>query len=180
MKNMKKLPILIMLMLPLAAIAQNAPDTTKLVPAYQDYVFDKAAEVLEIPAYQEVGDYVFGKAAEVLEDFAAALEVPVTEVWRILVKQQIVNSIMYSFLLGLGFTSIAAAIKTAVLAESSYSESNKNNYNRYWNVGYVVALVPMCLLGFTCTLIGMQKLGIIFTGLINPEYGAIQEIIKML
>ena len=126
----------------------------------------------------DVVNTVFDKTTEAITQLASALKVPAEHVYTILIKQQLVQSL--SSLLG----SIFVILLGLLIAKFTYRDWNNKNkqwrirndrsddYN-YWGLsdGGWIFLVS---LGF---LISFNN---IITGFINPEYGAIKDIMNFL
>lgn len=95
------------------------------------------------------------------------LKVGSEHVYKILVKQQVVNAVMYSIMLLLSIISLSVLyyrLKTI--------DHEKDGHN-----------IPItCFIGLfssILTLVSLSNLDIITTGFINPEYGAIEKILEI-
>lgn len=136
----------------------------------------------------DVVNTVFDKTTEAITQLASALKVPTDHVYTILIKQQLVQSL--SSLL----VSIFVILLGLLIVKFTYRDwDNKNkqwramndrsdDYN-HWDLddGGWIYLVP---LGFLISLVGIIVLcasfNNIITGFINPEYGAIKDIMNFL
>lgn len=99
---------------------------------------------------------------------ATGLKVSAEKVWDILVLQQLVYSIVFLILGILSFISILFWIKAWKKEEMSSQEITTLTILRLIQV--VVSLITLITFTF--------NISDIVTGFINPEYGAIQEIVK--
>lgn len=136
----------------------------------------------------DVVNTVFDKTTEAITQLASALKVPAEHVYTILIKQQLVQSL--SSLLG----SIFVILLGLFIVKFTYKDLNNKNtqwrlkndrsddYN-HWNLddGGWIFLVS---LGFTISVVGIiilcASFNNIITGFINPEYGAIKDIMNFL
>lgn len=117
--------------------------------------------------------------SQVYQDFkgalsgaADALKTGSEHVYEVLVRQQVVNSITYSF------TIIGMAIVAIVLVKTSFSMAKDEDGN--WDWANDSPCIPIAVVGAIMTIatvftfcFSMQA---IIMGFINPEYGAIQEV----
>lgn len=130
---------------------------------------------------------------EKLESLAKSLQVPAEHVYKVLVKKEVINAYSSLTLFILSFL-ISIVIFTVTL--KSYNNANKlwrnshldsydvkqnPNYmyfsldEGWWIGGIIVSCVMFCL-----TLLGTIINGPeIITGIFNPEYGAIKEIMSL-
>lgn len=129
-----------------------------------------------------------------IEAMAQALKVPAEHVYKVLVKQQVVNAwtdIMLLLLLATSsFLFIYTPIKYISNKNKAYRKANKDSYSVKNNPDYVqyeldspetqipiaigVVLAIFFIIGLLCTTSD------IIMGLTNPEYGAIKDIIEVL
>lgn len=106
---------------------------------------------------------------------AQGLKVGIEHVYMVLVKQQIVNSIVYLFIFILAIVSIIICYKQWGKIEVvivNYSSDVKE-------VRPLVGAVTFGALGFILSLIFLVNIDTMIMGFVNPEYGAIQEIISV-
>jgi hypothetical protein len=111
-----------------------------------------------------------------LKSLASSLKVTVDKVWDILVKQQLVYSIAY--LIGMILT-----LFSWFHFYYRINQGNKNTREKY--SGYKVwrdSDTAVCIISGTMALIGtivsIVHFQSMLTGFINPEYGAIETILK--
>lgn len=113
------------------------------------------------------------KTIEAVKYLAQGLKVSVTEVWDILVKQQRVKSWTYLlifisslFLDYLFFKWIRYIIK---------NKTDNINFIFPGIIGTIAFFIILCMVSY----INMQNLYPMLTGFLNPEYGAIQDIVNV-
>jgi hypothetical protein len=122
---------------------------------------------------------IFDKTTEAVKGIGEALKVPAEHVYTVLVKQQVITSIANTFALLLAFIFAIVAYKVMMYG---YSKPKPDDYhNRFY---YSEALIPACVFPALFSLVGfiyfVATLSDTLTGYINPEYGAMKEIIKFL
>ncbi len=116
---------------------------------------------------------VYNDAKEGITGLAKALKVPADHVYKILVKQQIIKAITefigwFCIPLVLSIIGYRISRKYKFFTEETIKESEGASAF----LGGIAAGVPLLFLFFGC------DWSIIIGGLINPEYGAIQDIWK--
>ena len=111
-----------------------------------------------------------------LTGLAKAMKAPVEHVYGILVRQQIVQALSYcifpffSLILAL---LLASVVKKSKWADSTYTSDENEYLNKY--AGMTIALAIFLFVTIFGTFINFED---IVSGLVNPEYGAIKEIIE--
>jgi len=134
--------------------------------------YSQESKDVPVTETERIIDKYIDKTGEVIQNLASALKVPAEHVYSILVKQQVVVgiSITIGFIMSIIFTIISWVIV-----------KNKHDFGEEWYMqdteGYWTVFILACL-----TLIAMT-IALLIGGipkLINPEYGAIQEILKAL
>lgn len=170
---MKKVLIALFLLISISVVAQNNP--TEQLPT----VGDQTVQVVNA---------VFDKTTEAVQQLADALEVPAKHVYNILVRQQIMEAISLLLTIGLFIILFIIMIKIGYNwwqdknDEYNSIHDTRDNYKHYdlddgaWCMliygGYI-------LLGITFIIL-LCMTGNIFTGIFNPEYGAIKDIMSIL
>lgn len=150
---------------------------------------EKKTIVNDSPNAITVVNQIFDKTTEAVTNLASALKVPAEHVYMVLVKQQTTKSIVFLTLILIGiFISIFCYKQTYSILDmenKKYRETNdkKANYIRYtlmddgaWNVSFVFFWIFLIATVLTIALTTLP----IITGFINPEYGAIKEIMNLL
>ena len=111
-------------------------------------------------------DFKYGITA-----LAASLKVGAEHVYEVLVKQQIVYSIIWTIVLIIGITFISIWLYR-------YKDEEEE-----WTDGDATALgvfrTMQVFLGSILFIIGIMNIDTIITGFINPEYGALKDVIEM-
>jgi len=108
---------------------------------------------------------IYGDVKSVIADLAEGLQVGAEHVYAILVKQQVVESITY---LIIGFISIMLIYLSVKFGKTDWNEPNGKN----------VASITLGIVGAFSLLITFFLLPDIITGFVNPEYGAIKDILS--
>lgn len=103
---------------------------------------------------------------------AAALKVTAEHVYTILVKQQVVNSIIC---LILGIISIIFIINWF----KKYKSDEKWDSD-HGPTALGLVRITQIIIGFILLAISLVNIDVIITGFINPEYGAIKEILNFI
>lgn len=115
---------------------------------------------------------VYNDAKSVLKSLGEALKVGSEHVYEVLVRQQITNSV----------TNVIGMILGLIFSYSLYKFANdKKDPNDDWDdTIYIIPLV-MSIIIFACVFIGgsivMQET---VMGFVNPEYGAIKQILDLI
>lgn len=110
---------------------------------------------------------VYNDVKEGITDLAIALKIPAEHVYGVLVKQQIIKSITYSFL------PLGALILIFIFIKL-YKKGNKEDWEDNQNMGW---LIITGILTFIFIIASIMALSYIVQGFANPEYSAIKEII---
>jgi hypothetical protein len=148
---------------------------------------NKDSAVKEELATTQIIDKVFDRTTEAINDLAFALKVPAEHVYSVLVKQQVVKSISSITAIFLFFilTCIGMWIpyKSWVSINAEYRKENPSypgNYHDFddswwvWVFGFSATIFVIVLITIGCILPSL------ITGLLNPEYGAIKDIMSVL
>lgn len=151
---MKKFFVFCMLIVAIAANAQTVPQDKEELAALQ--IIDK----------------VYDKTTEAITQLADALAVPAEHVYNVLVKQQIITGV--SLLLGMLLSILISCIFWLIVFKKHDFEKDwiYQNTEGWWtatiilNITSIVLIVIFIVDGLPC--------------LINPEYGAIREIMSIL
>jgi hypothetical protein len=104
---------------------------------------------------------------------AQGLKVGVEHVYMVLVKQQIVNSVVYLFMFILAIVSIIICYKQWGKIEVV------ENGSEVKEVRPLVGTITFGALGFILSLVFLFNIDTMIMGFVNPEYGAIQQIISV-
>ena len=110
---------------------------------------------------------VYNDVKEGITDLAIALKIPAEHVYGVLVKQQIINSIIHS-LFPLGALILICLF--IILYRRGTKKEWEDNKDKAWSI-----ITGIFLLIFIIA--SIAALSYIVQGFANPEYGAIKEII---
>lgn len=167
---MKKLLFILLMAIPLMGVAQENNSSKEELATVQ--VIDK----------------VFDRTTEAIQQLADALKVPAEHVYTVLVKQQFINSI--SILLGeillliIGACLVYIPYKHWLNVNAQYNiENNDPPSYRHWNIdegAWLFFIIPGALITLIAVIWFCCDLPKVFTGFINPEYGAIKDIVHVL
>jgi hypothetical protein len=103
---------------------------------------------------------------------ASSLKVGAEHVYGVLVKQQIVKAITWLFLSIIGFLLLISWIK--VYKKDDEDWGNNQGPSGIGIIRGIQIVVALLILGLS-----LFRIDTITTGLINPEYGAIEDVIEM-
>lgn len=112
---------------------------------------------------------VYGDVKETLQALGESLKVGAEHVYEVLVTQQIVNSITWLAILCVLITSTAIC---AYYCNKFSSEKSKNIELRDGFGWGTLIIGTIAIIVFLCTI------ETIVTGFVNPEYGAMKEIME--
>ena len=115
-------------------------------------------------------DKYSAKVENAIIALAEKLQQPVEHVYRVLIKQQIVNSIVYLVVFVIAIIFVIVGIKFCA------SEKAEWEYGNFHSTFGIISIITGLLisLGF------WFSMSECITGFINPEYGALKDIIEMI
>lgn len=121
-----------------------------------------------------------------LTALGSSLKVGSEHVYEVLVRQQLVNSLTYLSILVitiLFFICFFKVIKTAKYGSHIYNDSD-NKESRYWignrwNLNGTLSII-FGLISFIGIVLSISSFNDMIMGFINPEYGAIKEILEVI
>lgn len=113
---------------------------------------------------ERIVDKYSGKALEAINGIAKSLQVPAEHVYKILVKQQVVNATTWLI------SDLLITFITIILWISWIKD--KKERDNWWGIPVILSCIT--LLFYIC------NIDIIVSGYINPEYGAIKEIMNLI
>lgn len=116
---------------------------------------------------------VYTDVKNVLSGIGSALKVGSEHVYSILIKQQFVKGVTYSFSLLAAIVSITLLIKFVKFAKKSKDWDWRDDNT--WFVAILLAIVSLFSVFFF-----VASLETIITAFVNPEYGALQDILTLL
>ncbi len=138
--------------------------TVMLILSIAAYAQDSISKDIPISETERIIDKYLDKTGEALSNLAQTLKVPAGHVYEVLVRQQIAQGI--SITLG--------AILISVLLIIVVRSGIKNDWDDEWQIPATIALCILWLI-IICTTIFMA-----IPSMINPEYGAMKEIMDLL
>lgn len=171
---MKKLIVLSLLLTALLCNVINAQSTSKenVIPSTEQSL-SIANQSVQITEAERIVDKYIDKTSEILTGFAEKLKVPVEHVYSVLVKQQRVY----------GIEIIIAFIVTTILlyfsVKINYNFIQKHEGEFMPNGEFLVWLLVivsaiLVIISFVMLLVNGLP------GLINPEYGAMKDILSLI
>lgn len=133
----------------------------------------KADESFEIVNSNDVEtvNAVFAGIEKTVANLADQLKVPAEKLWTILVRQQTIKSISSIAL----FATILFVCFSALFW--AYKRADKYKYGVYDDTETAVPAIFSLTVLFSMAIILIKKFNEVLTGLINPEYGALKEIL---
>jgi len=142
-------------------------------------VIDSTTKVIKDVAYtvdtSSLSKQIYGDVKQALVGFAAALKVGVEHVYIVLVKQQVVNAIIYSIpaLLSILFIILAyVQWGKIVMEKDNYNSSQPKEARPVVFTGIFIFLTLFCFI------IAATHFDVIVMGFVNPEYGAMTDIMN--
>lgn len=113
---------------------------------------------------------VYGDAKNALNGLGAALKVGAEHVYEVMVKQQIVNSIVY----------LVIFIITCILVYFFFKMLKTKDLGEHFDDfdGICIGTMLLGTASLIFTVFTLVQLNEMITGFVNPEYGAIKEILE--
>lgn len=128
-------------------------------------------------AASEVIETIYDKTTEAVKQLAEALTVPAEHVYKVLVYQQKVISI--SYLIFYIFTILLTVFYYKyTLWTIKKNEKGRNKYD-YSNGEQEVLTIVLTIFNLICWVLLFCTIDTTISGLTNPEYGAIKEIMSL-
>lgn len=112
-----------------------------------------------------------GKVSAAMVAIAKELKQPVEHIYAVLVRQQIVKSIADLFLFLVTIVLSYISIKAMINPKANW-DWNNNDGNIYSVGGFILAIISMIIL-----IVSLCNFNEMVTGFINPEFGAMQDIV---
>lgn len=177
----KRILLASIMMLTVTLSANNIKTSADSVKATIEQVLPDSAQVTFKEVYNDI------KAG--LTGLASGLKVGTEHVYGILVKQQIVNAVVYipfillGFILFIYFFLCFKSKSRFKVSRSWHSKEEKYIYvtdEAEWSESHIAKVIIIGLLSLVFTLVGLLNIDTVLVGLINPEYGAIREILTFI
>ena len=151
-----------------ASLDTLVSNTKNVVIAAKDSVVQEIREVDTSSTFKMMySDFKSGITA-----LASSLKVGAEHVYEVLVRQQIVYAIVYIIFFIFAWILIIIWIKKYKDKDEEWDDAN-------FITGLGIIRVLQILLGIILLLIGIFHIDTIITGFVNPEYGALQDVIDM-
>jgi len=164
---MKKLLLLLIVLFTVSTnYAQQ--DTTGVLHRVSEGIKTTTSKVDTGSLYKQI----YGDVKTGLKAVAEGLKVGVEHVYIVLVKQQVVKSITWTLLIILSFISICLWFKAYKSKEVWFDGSDAT--------GLGVVRTIQLILSSLIFVISILYINTIITGFINPEYGALEEVVDFI
>ena len=132
---------------------------------------------------EKLVDKYLAKVETLVTGLAAKLQVPAEHIYKVIVKQQLVNSLSMLFILIVTMLP-ALSVKWWFRKHLEVQDAYKQKHNSYYSDvttgyewgGYVIGIIMPCI----SFVIFLSWFSNIMTGIFNPEYGALKSITSML
>ena len=148
--------------------AQNNTPTTGVVETVKSAIPDSASVTMST-MYNDVKGAIIG--------LSKALKVGAEHVYEVLVRQQIVKSVIWLLLLFISFYLLFNFAKRAKDPEEQWIKNPGTSNSGPAPIGII--RIFQVIGGTIMFAISIAHIDVILTGFINPEYGAISEIMEM-
>jgi hypothetical protein len=171
MKNLTIFAFIIGIMVFVEPISAKTVDSIpSVITEVQEYVTNSNAEKLF--------DKYTDKLSTAIVGLAEILKVPATHVYGILIKQQYVLAYIGLFIFFITLLFIILSLKYALNIDDWDDGSVKKN-KPTCSLGFFIAFGIIGIIFLLCFFIGHYPEDI-FQGFINPEYGAIKDIVNFI
>ena len=121
---------------------------------------------------------VYNDVKEGIAGLATALKAPAEHVYEILVRQQIIYSLIHLIVLLIGLIGLILTWKYILWINTPKADDKNSRvyYDENWAFfPAILGIISIIMFG-----IGLINIDVIFTGFLNPEYGAIKDIINFI
>jgi uncharacterized membrane protein len=172
---MKKILTILMLFFTITTYSKESNLVTETITSVSNKIDTLKTNVINTAKTidtSSVSKQLYTNLKSGLVGIAGALKVGAEHVYVILVKQQVVNSILYLLCGVLAFILILSFI-------------NKNKSDEEWfdeDIDFLTGLgfirLGQLIIGFILLLVFLCHLDTIVTGFINPEFGALEQIMN--
>jgi len=171
---MKKITLLLsMLLLMLPLLAQEDSNSTSIQGKVTGELIlpNKGITTTIIDNANVTFTTVYNDVKDALSGLAEGLQVGGEQVWDILVQQQLIGSIVWLLYL-------IILIPAAFILKYAISEITSNNHDTI-DI-YVVLIILFGIITIITIMSFLINMNAGITGFLNPEYGAIQEILELI
>ncbi len=138
-----------------------------------------------LPAMNDTTSLTWGRVYQDAKDgiagLAKALKVPAEYVYKVLVKQQVVYSFVYLTVVLFGVFFLWIGLKHIELCRTAFKtwKATSKDYGDFFSA-YILTSVLFMIGAIICIVAGVTHVGVIITGFVNPNYGAIKEIVSFM
>jgi hypothetical protein len=158
--------------------AFNVSQTLDSVKSVATSIKDSAVQSVKEVDTSSTFKLMYSDFKQGIVALASSLKVGAEHVYEVLVRQQIVYAIVFLSLTIIGFILILNWIKKykddKEVWWDSCSYNGKGDVTGLGVLRFIQILVALIMIG-----IGVCNISSIMTGFVNPEYGAIQDVIEM-
>jgi hypothetical protein len=144
---------------------------TALLSLFICVVFAQEQQVVVPDTAQVTLTRVYNDVTQGIQGLAQALKAPAEKVWEVLVVQQKVNAIAYTILLIVGL--IICIVLVFIIKWLWKNTDDGEDGAIFMTIVTIILIIAeiICIIVFTPDII---------TGFVNPEYGAIKEILNVI
>jgi hypothetical protein len=148
--------------------------TKQTAVAIKDSAIQSVKEIDTSSTFKAMySDFKYGITA-----LAASLKVGAEHVYEVLVKQQIVYSIIWTIVLIIGIVFISIWLYRYKDDKEMWEKESNSHYTKDpTGLGVFRSMQVFC--GILLFIFGILNIDTIITGFINPEYGALKDVIDM-
>jgi hypothetical protein len=154
--------------------AFNVSETLDSVKSIATSIKDSAIQSVKEVDTSSTFKLMYSDFKQGIVALASSLKVGAEHVYEVLVRQQVVYAIVYLVLIIIGFILILNWIKKYKDSGENWVSSNRDEPTGLGVLRTIQMIVALIMVG-----IGVFNIESIMTGFINPEYGAIQDVIEM-
>lgn len=150
------------------------------------------ADGIQLNEVERIVDKYTSKVAVGITGLAESMEVPAKHVYKVLVKQAVVDSIVWFLILLTGillmlpfwgtfkrdidWDDLDETIRT-VVKDKEGNETVQEDTKK--SGAEIISKLIMAIIGLITIVIGIFHIGTMVQGFVNPEYKAIQDIVQM-
>ena len=151
------------------------------------FTYAQESKEVSISETERIIDKYLDKTSDALESLATVLKIPTDHVYKILVRQQVIKSISILVSLILGLSISLLSIKFAYVDYNRKNMMHNKKYDneddyKYYDLDdswWILVIISGGIIAVGCILGLIGASHTIISGIINPEYGAMQEIMKV-
>lgn len=152
---------------------------TKVQEAKADSILQKAGVAGATDTNSVTMSTVYKDFKAAIIAMAQTMKVGVEGLWMVLVKQQVVKAVIVLFIV---IILLALFILLIVFTKIMYRRAQEHKETNVWTIfdfGTVFGVFFSFLCGIAMVWYSLANISTAATGLINPEYGAIKDVVEM-